>query len=160
MRNLSRALLIGAAICITGAARAEERAHPACDAIVKPDELSEHSRHAWRGAPGIKLDGDIAVCAYYQDEVPAGLSLSVREDPERREFTNARQYFKDVREASDIHDAYYVRLASTDPFEPSWGLVAHEGSRTYRIEGVPEAGNADAARKIAREIIERTMKVF
>ena len=160
MNRLRRGLFFCAAICIQSGANAEERGHPACDAIVKPDELSNHSHHAWRGAPGIKLRGDIAVCSYYQDEVPAGLTLSVHEDSERQEFTNARGYYKDVRDATDIRDAYYFRLAATDPFEPSWGLVAHDGSRTYRIEGIPEAGNPDAARKVAREIIERTMKVF
>lgn len=151
--------LIAAAVLSTSA-HADDRAHPACDAIVKPEDLSTHSRHPWRGAPGIRLPGDVAVCAYYQDEVPGGLSLSVHEDPERNEFTSARQYYKEVRDASDLRDAYYFRLASTAPFEPSWGLVAHDGKRTYRIEGVPEAGDAEAARKMAREIIERTMKVF
>jgi len=160
MRGLPPALLAGAALCFASISIAQERAHPACDAIVQPDELSAHSRHPWRSAPGIRLAGDVAVCAYYQDEVPAGLTLSVHEDPERQEFDNARTYFKDVQSASDLRDAYYVRLASTAPFEPSWGLVAHDGTRTYRIEGIPEAGDAAAARKMAREIIERMMRVF
>ncbi|HZP14168.1 MAG TPA: hypothetical protein VFB36_17255 [Nevskiaceae bacterium] len=151
--------LVAAAVWST-LAHADDRAHPACDAIVKPDDLSAHSRHPWRGAPGIRLPGDVAVCAYYQDEVPAGLTLAVHEDPERHEFNSARSYFRDVQNATDLRDAYYFRLASTAPFEPSWGLVVHDGKRTYRIEGIPEAGDADAARKIAREIIERTMKVF
>ncbi len=112
------------------------------------------------GAPGIGVPGDVAVCSYYQDEVPAGLTLAVHEDPERHEFSSARQYYRNVEDAKDLRDAYYFRLASTAPFEPSWGLVTHDGTRTYRIEGVPEAGDAEAARKIAREIIERTMRVF
>ena len=160
MKPLTRALLAGAAIFVQANAIAEERGHPTCDAIVQPDELETFSGHVWRGAPAIKLTGDIAVCAYYQAEAPAGLTLSVHEDPERQEFTNARQYYKDVQDAKDLRDAYYFRLASSAPFAPSWGLIAHEGKRTYRLEGVPEAGKADVARKMAREIIERTMKVF
>lgn len=156
----TRALAIGIALSIASVALAEERAHPTCDAIVKPDDLEAHSKHPWRNAPGIRLNGDVAVCAYYQQEVPAGLSLSVHEDPQRLEFEHARQFYKEAHDAKEMRDAYYVRLAATAPFEPSWGLIAHEGSRTYRIEGIPEAGDAETAKKMAREMLERALKVF
>ena len=160
MTRLTRALVIGAAISIPAGAIAEERAHPVCEAIVRPIELSAHSRHPWRNAPGIRLADDIAVCAYYQDEVPAGFSFSVSNDAQRREFDSARHSFNEVHAARDLGDAYYVRLAATAPFEPSWGLIVHDGARTYRVEGIPEAGNAAAAQKLAREMMERAMKVF
>ena len=162
MRNLLRALLLAGAACGPCTAIADDAAaHPACDFLVRPDEISAYSGHSWRSAPGIRLNGDVAVCAYYQDEVPGGLSLSVHEDPEQHEFRNAREYYTHVQDADDVHaKAFYFRLASTAPFEPAWGMVLHAGNRTYRVEGVPEAGDAARARTTAREILQRTVKVF
>jgi hypothetical protein len=137
-------------------------AHVACDMLVAPDSLSAHSQHGWREGPPIMLRGDVVVCNYYQEQAPAGLSLSVRVDPEKHDYQNARElYGRTAQAAAGLPgEAFYFRHPATAPFAPSWGLVLHVGQRTYRVEGVPEAENAEEARTLAREMMERALKRF
>jgi hypothetical protein len=158
--------LAGAALLLVSvgalAAPAGRSRLPACELLVAPDVLSAHSRHAWRlGAP-LMLKGDIAVCNYYQEDVPAGLAVSVRHDPEKRDFENARElYGRHATAAPDLPgEAFFYRHPAAAPFAPSWGLVVHKGHRTFRVEGIPEADNAEQARQLAREIIERALARF
>jgi len=106
--------------------------------------------------------GDIAACNYYQDEVPAGLSLAVRDDPEKKDYENARETY--ARELHDVDGlpgpAFSYRHRAAAPFADSWGFVVHADGRTYRVEGVPDAGNADEAQKVARGIVERALTKF
>jgi endonuclease YncB( thermonuclease family) len=136
--------------------------HPECDPLVRPDQLSTHSRHPWKAGIGIWIPGDKLACNYYQDEAVAGLSLSVRPDAKKEEFQSARlRYANTAQSVGGLGDeAFYFRLDASAPFQPSWGLVVYAKQQTYRLEGVPEAGKADAARGYARDLIVRTMQKF
>ncbi len=162
MTPAARAALLGALLCGSVAHAERLPAHAACDALVSPDQLSAHSQHPWRKGAPILLRGDVLVCNYYQDEAPAGLSLAVRDDPDKRDFGNARAlYGAGAQAAANLGgEAFYFRYAATSPFAPFWGLVLHARGRTYRVEGIPEADNAAAARDIARDMIARTLKRF
>jgi hypothetical protein len=133
-----------------------------CDRLIQPNVLAQHSQHAWRRGAPIRLPNDLANCNYYQEEVPGGLSLAVRADPEGKEFRNAQEMHAGhaLEELGERHRAFYFRVAGSAPFQPSWGIIVHARSKTYHLEGVPEAGDAEAARRMAREIVLRTMKRF
>ena len=164
MRAFAGAALLGVSLAAlpVGAAHAQHDApDPACDALVQPDRIAAHSGHGWHAGPGLWIGGDKLACNYYQDEVPAGLSLSVRPDPQKREYALAHQVYAQTAERADgPGEAFYFRYDAAPPFQPSWGLVVYAGSQTYRLEGVPEAGDAKRARVLALEIIERTLKKF
>ena len=151
-----------AAVLLSTAAMAQNDVNPACDVLVQPESLAALSGHAWRSGPGIMLNNDKLACNYYQDDIPAGLSLSVHVDPQQQEFKAAQQLHAQTAESiSNLGDAaFYFRLASTEPFQPSCGLVVSANDKTYRLEGVPEAGNAERARAFARELLLRVMKKF
>ena len=162
MRSSPVAALLWTALSAVPASAQQNRSHPLCDALVQPDQLAALSGHAWRSGQGIGLNNDKLVCNFYQDEAPAGLALSVRLDPQKREFNAARELH--VRAAESVSgigdDAFYFRLASIEPFAPTWSLVVYANEETYRLEGVPEAGNAERARNYARELVLRVMKKF
>ena len=161
MRSGLRAAAIVGAI-ISSSASAANLHQLSCDALIGTDVLSAHSGHAWRQGKAIVLQGDLATCNYYQEEVPAGLSLGVRNDPERKDLQNARETFaRELQPAPGLPgEAFFYRHRALAPFADSWGLVVHSGGRTYRLEGVPEANNAEQAQKVARDIIERALTKF
>src|SRR5882724_12076206 len=154
------ATLSCAALFITPAAAQQETRNPACDELVQPEQLAALSGHAWRSGPGISLGNDKLVCNYYEDDVPAGLSLLVHSDPRQQAFRAAQELRAHIAEnVAGLGDAAFIfRLASTEPFQPSWGLIVSANDETYRLEGVPEAGNPERARAFARELISRVMK--
>ncbi len=161
MRRAWCAAAISAVLATSPALSADLR-QISCDALVGPDVLSAHSGHAWRQGVPIYLQGDLIACNYYQEETLGGLSLAVRTDPEKRDFANARETFgREVHPAAGLPgEAFFYRHQATAPFADSWGLMVHAGGRTYRLEGVPEAGNAEQAQKLAREIVERALTRF
>ena len=160
MRGAVAAAALGASL-ISAAHAGHDVPDPACDALVRPERIGAHSGHAWRAGPGLWIGGDKLACNYYQNDVPAGLLLSVRLDPQKQEYELAHQLFAQTAESVDgPGEAFYFRNNAQPPFQPSWGLVVHTGNQTYRLEGVPEAGDAQRARALALEIIERTLKKF
>jgi hypothetical protein len=150
---------MGLQLIVTAATAKPPPPSPLCGPLVRPDLLAAHSGQHWRPGSGIQLKGDTLACSYYQKDPPAGFSLSVRNDAQQNEFNAAiKTHERGLQSVSDLGDeAFFFRQASSEPFQPSWGLVVRAKKKTYRIEGVPEAGNADEARALARAIIERAM---
>jgi hypothetical protein len=149
-----------AAVFIMPAPAQQETRNPACDELVQPEQLAALSGHPWRSGPGISIGSDKLVCNYYQDDVPAGLSLLVHADPRQQAFRAAQDLRVGIAERVEgLGDAAFAfRLASTEPFQPSWGLIVSANDEVYHLEGVPEAGDAARARAFARELMLRVMK--
>lgn len=159
-RRLLAVLLILA--CMPAQALRYQRQPAApCDALVEPRQLVELTGYAWLPGGGVWFPGDIMVCNYYPDETPLAFQLVVRPDGNGKDFRAAQARFGTAATPlGDLGQAFFYRVDSKEPFQPFWGVAARAKGRFYRVQGMPEAGDAAGAQKFLRSVLERAMQRF